>query len=141
MPKEKSCGIIVYSKNKRKKYLLLHYPSGHWDLPKGHVEKDEEEEVTALRELAEETDITEVELDNGFRETINYYFREKGQTIYKEVVFFLGHTTTEKVKISFEHQNFEWLPYKQAHAKLTFQNAKGLLEKAEKFLEKSSSKK
>ena len=36
--------------------LLLQYPQGHWDLPKGHVEDDDTDRTeTMLRELAEET--------------------------------------------------------------------------------------
>ena len=42
--KEKSCGIVVFHrKDEECEFLLLHYPEGHWDLPKGHVEEGESE--------------------------------------------------------------------------------------------------
>jgi lactate dehydrogenase-like 2-hydroxyacid dehydrogenase len=43
---------------------------------------------------------------------------------------------TEKVKLSFEHIGSIWLDYQQAMGKLTFKNAKDVLQKAHDFLEK-----
>ena len=38
---EKSCGVVLFrEKDGITLYLLLHYPSGHWDLPKGHVGRE-----------------------------------------------------------------------------------------------------
>ena len=53
---EKSCGIVLFREEEgTRQFLLLHYPSGHWDLAKGHVEEGETEHETATRELLEET--------------------------------------------------------------------------------------
>jgi hypothetical protein len=52
----------------------------------------------------------------------------------KTVIFYLAKTKTEKVKLSFEHIGFEWLPYTEAIEKLTYKNAKEILEKANKYL-------
>jgi tRNA nucleotidyltransferase (CCA-adding enzyme) len=53
----KKCGIILYDSD-AKKYLLVHGHKSHkWGFPKGHMEKGETEEQTALRELEEETGI------------------------------------------------------------------------------------
>ena len=112
MPKEKSCGAVVFRKQKEGvKYLLLHYTAGHWDFPKGHQEKNEKEEQTALREVKEETGIDDVELLDGFRETINYYYKIKNETVFKEVIFFLGLARTDKVDISKEHIGYAWVSY------------------------------
>ncbi len=134
MPSEKSCGVIVFREDGGRRYLLLHYEEGHWDLPKGHVEAGESETETALRELREETGIQEVELTFGFRETIEYYYRREGRTMHKEVVFFLARTPVREVRLSDEHIGFEWLPYDEAIERLTFKNAKELLAKAERRL-------
>ena len=50
--REKSCGCIIINKNK---VLLIKQTKGHWGFPKGHVEKDETEIETAIREVKEET--------------------------------------------------------------------------------------
>ena len=139
MPKEKSYGAIVFKRHKDGiKYLLLHYGAGHWDLPKGHMEKNEKEEQTALREIKEETGIEDIEFADGFRETVNYFYKRGEDTISKEVIFFLVQSATDEVKLSDEHIGYAWLNYGHALKKLTFSNAKELLKKADEFLNKSS---
>ena len=133
---EKSCGIVVFREEDGvRKFLLLHYPNGHWDLAKGHVEEGESEMETARRELEEETGISNVNFLDGYREQISYeYYRPGGKLSNKEVIFFLAKTRDENIELSHEHQNSVWLEYKAALDRLTFDNAKQLLEKAEKFL-------
>ena len=139
MPKEKSCGAIVFQKQKDNvKYLLLHYEAGHWDFPKGKQEKNETEEKTVHREIKEETGIEDIEFIYGFKETIKYFYKKGEETIYKEVVFFLAKSATELVKLSFEHIGYAWLSYDNAFKKLTFNNSKELLRKANQFLYKTT---
>ena len=45
-------------------------------------------------------------------------------------------TKTEQVQISFEHVGFIWLDYKHAMEKLTFKNARDVLQEAYDFLKK-----
>ena len=103
-------------------------------MAKGHVENGEDEYQTAKRELEEETGISRVELIDGYREQISYKFKHKGKPSHKEVIFFLGKTEEKNVKISHEHTDYFWYPYDAAFNKVTFDNAKNLLKKAEKFL-------
>jgi 8-oxo-dGTP pyrophosphatase MutT (NUDIX family) len=139
MPYEKSAGAVVFRENHEPEYLLLHYKGGHWDFVKGNIEEGETEQETVLRELREETGITEGEFLEGFRETINYVYRRKRQVYYKEVVFYLLRTWQKNVKISYEHQGYDWLPYEKALERLTFKNAKQVLQKAKKFYELQTS--
>ena len=135
---EKSCGVILLNSNK---VLLLQHPdtttSGHWDFPKGHVEKGEDELQTALRELKEETGIDNIKIVDDFNHHISYTFFRDNETILKEVLFFLGITNHEKVIISSEHQNFVWLQYESAYERLTYDNAKKTLKKAFDFYKKT----
>lgn len=138
MPTEKSCGAVVFKRQKDHsvKYLLLHYGAGHWDFPKGKQEKNEKEEQTSLREIKEETGIEDIEFIENFREILKYFYKKGEETVYKEVVFFLAETHTDEVTISNEHIGYAWVNFEHAHKKLTFNNAKELLENAEKFLHK-----
>ncbi len=135
MLREKSCGAVIYINNDEKtRYLLLNYTAGHWDFVKGNVEPNETEKQTVTREMMEETGITDAQFIDGFRESINYFYRRQGLTINKEVVFFIIESNSEEVKISFEHIGFIWLDYQHAMEKLTFKNAKDVLLKAHDFL-------
>lgn len=136
MPFEKSAGAVVIRENNEPKFLLLHYQGGHWDFVKGNIEEGEEEKETVLRELEEETGIKEGEFIEGFRETINYIYKRNKQVFYKEVVFYLLITHESKVRLSYEHQGYDWLNYEEALKRLTYKNAKQVLEKAWNFYEK-----
>ena len=137
MPREKSCGAVVFRKNGQVRYLLLHYEAGHWGFVKGEVERDESEEDTVKRELEEETGITDAQFIGDFREEISYFFRRTGQTIYKQVVYFLLQVKSSTVKLSYEHVGYAWLSYQQALERLRFKNAKNVLKKANDFLQKT----
>ena len=68
MTREFSAGAVVYRRTKEGLYfLLLHYNLGHWDFPKGHIKKGEEEQDTVRREIAEETAIKRLRFIDGFR--------------------------------------------------------------------------
>lgn len=143
---EKSCGIVLFrEENRQKLFLLLHYPSGHWDFPKGHVEAhDLNEHGTVMRELFEETGVKDLVILKGFREGVSYRYhhdpknprniRIKGGLSNKQVMYFLGKTNSKDVNLSHEHRGYLWLPYEKALKKITFPNTKKLLEKAKKHL-------
>jgi 8-oxo-dGTP pyrophosphatase MutT (NUDIX family) len=135
--REKSCGAVIFvRKDDVAKYLLLNYAAGHWDFVKGNVEVNENEQQTVVRELQEETSITQARFIDGFRESIAYFYRRQGMTVHKEVVFFIMEAFTDKVELSFEHVGYIWLDYKHAMEKLTFKNSKDVLQKVHYFLKK-----
>ena len=135
--REKSCGAVIFvRKEGQTKYLLLNYAARHWDFVKGNVEQNETEKETTLRELKEETGITDAVFVDGFKETIAYFYRRQGLTVHKEVVFFIMESHTEEVTLSFEHIGYVWMDYQHAMEKLNFKNAKDVLQKAHDFLKK-----
>jgi len=138
MIKETSAGIVLYRKEKGEKlFLLLHYPSGHWDFVKGKMEKGETTQQTAIRETKEETGITDIAFVENFEEWIEYNFKYKGELVQKKVVFFLAETKTKNVKISHEHSGYTWMDYNTSMEKTTFDNAKTVLTKAQRLLSKT----
>jgi bis(5'-nucleosidyl)-tetraphosphatase len=131
---EKSCGAVVFKRDAEVQYLLLHYEAGHWDYVKGQVEPHETERETVVRELQEETGITDARFIEGFREEISYFYRREARTVCKEVIFFLIESKEMNVRLSYEHVGFEWLNFEKAMVRLTFANAKKVLAKAQDFL-------
>ena len=90
-----------------------------------------------LRELREETGIDEIELTDGFRHEITYFFRDRRRgLIRKTVAFFLGKVDPKAaVQISHEHVGAEFLPYDEALQRVTYPTAKESLKKAKAFLD------
>jgi 8-oxo-dGTP pyrophosphatase MutT (NUDIX family) len=134
LKKERSAGVVVcMEKPDGNRFLLLNYPTGHWDFVKGKIERGETLHQTAVRETKEETGISDLEFVEGFEEKINYNFQFEGELIQKEVVFFLAKTKTHTVNVSHEHLDYTWLDYENALEKVTYQNAKNILSKANKL--------
>ena len=135
MKKERSAGIVLYlEKPEGNQFLLLNYPTGHWDFVKGKMEKGESTHQTAIREAKEETGITDITFIENFEEWIEYNFQYQGELVHKKVVFFLAETNTKDVKISHEHLDYTWMDYNTSMEKTTFDNAKTVLTRAQTLL-------
>jgi 8-oxo-dGTP pyrophosphatase MutT (NUDIX family) len=139
---ERSAGAVLFYYNGDRatepEFLLLNYTAGHWDFPKGNIERGELEKEAASREIREETGITDVEFLDGFRMKIEYRYRHGKRLVLKEVVLFLGRSKTKHVVLSHEHVGFAWKTYAEAMARLTYRNAKDLLSAAREFLQQKS---
>ena len=102
---EKSCGAVVYrlTKQDEMKILLVKNHNGKcWTFPKGHVEENEREEETAVREIYEETGLN-VTIVPGFRKISTY--RPYGK-IRKTAVFFLA--KAEKSIVSMQPSEIDY---------------------------------
>lgn len=138
MIEETSAGIVLFRKeNSKILFLLLHYPSGHWDFVKGKMEKGETTHQTAIRETLEETGITDIVFLDDFEEWIEYNFQFQGEPVHKRAVFFLAETKTKEVSISHEHLDYTWMDYQTAMEKTTFDNSKLILSKSKSLLTKT----
>lgn len=140
MKKEKSCGAVVYRYNINKlEILLLKHSKGHWSFSKGHVEGNEIEEETAIREIKEETNLDCI-LDSNFR-FVNTYSPKKD--VIKDVIYFVGYPCNDDVNIdNKEISEYKWLSSDDAYDLLTYDNDKEVLRKACEYItyEKKSNK-
>lgn len=134
MMQEKSCGAVVYTKNADENlFLLIRSKEGLYGFPKGHVEKDETEVETALREVREEVGLY-IELRQGFRMTDTYRIPQKPDTV-KEVVYFLGFYDGQIPVYQKEELTGAFLfPYGTAMTLLPFESSKRILKEANKYL-------
>ena len=104
---EKSCGVLPFRMENGKQEFLLVYEafSKCWSIPKGHIERGETDEETALRELMEETGLT-AKLDISRKASIEYQISSYAR---KEVAFYLGKVIgTPKVREG-EIEKFKWV--------------------------------
>jgi len=137
---ERSAGVVIYRDGGAgPSFLLLNYPSGHWDFAKGKIEGDETELQAAVREAAEETGIRDLRFVDGFEEAIEYDFEHRGVPIHKQVVFFLAETRTDRVELSDEHVGYAWMSLEEAQQRVTFENARAVLAGAGSHLPRADS--
>lgn len=134
--KERSAGFILFREdNDKRVYLLLKHKKNHWDFAKGHIEQGEEKIDAAIREVREETGITDLEIVDGFEEDIIYSFVKNDQIIIdKTVTLFLAKVRQDEIKISNEHSAYLWLPYEDAYKLLIYTESRDVLRLAEDFL-------
>ena len=137
MTYEKSCGAVVFTQTVNDiKYLLVQNLDGIYGFPKGHMERDETEEETALREVFEETNI-KIELIDGFKKTDEYLLPRKDSTL-KRVVYFLGKFQNQNVICQREELSGTYLlTYREAISLLKYESLKCILKEADDYIRKN----
>ena len=129
MKYEKSCGAVIFDGDK---ILVIQQLAGHWGFPKGHVEGEETEVETAMREIKEETSL-DVEINEKFR-YLERYSPEEGTE--KDVVYFVAKKIGGEIRVQEEEvAGAEWMLPKDAMEILTYDSSKNVLKKAMKDLE------
>ena len=123
MEKEKSCGCIIIDNNK---VALVKEPEGHWGFPKGHVEANETEIETAIREVKEEINL-DVQIDGLIKYEQTYITKKNTE---KTVVFFVTDKWNGKIEPQItEVVDAGWFSFNEAFETLTYDNTKDLLKK------------
>lgn len=131
----KSCGFVVYKIIDDKLFfLIIKSRNGDIGFPKGHMEKNETEIQTAIRELKEETNL-EVDIIDGYRNQLEYEMKGIKDTI-KQSLYFLGKAKNDNIICQYEEVEFaKFVLFEEALEALTFNETKELLIKAKNFIE------
>jgi bis(5'-nucleosidyl)-tetraphosphatase len=111
-----SCGVVVARKTDAGWVTLLLRAFHHWDFPKGIRERGEEPMQAAVREVGEETGVTELSFDWGDR-----YFETGPYSRGKIARYFIATTTQEDVEMGIspetgepEHHEWRWVTFDEA---------------------------
>jgi 8-oxo-dGTP pyrophosphatase MutT (NUDIX family) len=112
-------------------FLLIRDSYANWGFPKGHVERGEQPDQAALREVREETGLQALAL-RGLVDTIDWYFRFRGRLIHKSCHFYLMETTEEATSPQRAEgiTACQWIAYAPAHEALSYANARDVLRRA-----------
>src|SRR3989344_9470073 len=146
MPASRSAGMILFKNTSEvRKYLILRASRNvheerleFWDISKGELDKGESGMEAARREVEEETGIKNFNLVSDFKFTARYFTKRDGVTIPKFVAVFLAEVPAgDEVKLSSEHDAFEWVRLEEASKKLSTMK-KALYAAEEHFKTKSS---
>ena len=124
--REYSAGGLIFSNDDHVAIIARHSRSGHleWCLPKGHIEKGETPEQTAVREIHEETGIVGVVVDSIA--TIDYWFTGSTQRVHKLVHHFALHQTGGDLSVEgdpdHEAEEAIWVAFDQLDSILSYPN-------------------
>lgn len=134
--RETSAGGVVYRLHEGGAlYLLIKDSYQNWGFPKGHLESGERAEDAALREVREETGLDDLAL-RGQIETIDWYFRFRGQLIHKVCHFYLMETT--QATTNPQHAEgitaCRWVAFDDARAAISYANARKVLGRAHEMI-------
>ena len=131
---ERSAGAVIFLKTNELMFLILNYPSGHWDFVKGNIENGETHQDTIIRETREETGIQDLKIINGFNKEVQYSYYRKQTKINKKVFYYLAETNTKKITISIEHIGYKWLSFSDMIKTLTYESSLQVLKEAKNRL-------
>ncbi|MBA3646403.1 MAG: Flp pilus assembly complex ATPase component TadA [Gemmatimonadaceae bacterium] len=92
---------------------------GSWETVFGKINRGESPPDAALREVGEETGLT---VERLYNVNVQPFFLHASNTVQLSIVF-AGFVTTTEVRLSNEHQEYEWLSLDAAPAKFTWPRA------------------
>ncbi len=131
---ELSAGGVVFRRNKEIKILLLKNQKGLWVLPKGKIDKDENLEETALREIREETGLSDLKIIKSLGKEHYFYraYTKEKNLISKTVYYFLvenkkGNPVPQKEE---GFVKAYWFDYNLALEKIAYKASQNILKKA-----------
>jgi 8-oxo-dGTP pyrophosphatase MutT (NUDIX family) len=131
--REVSAGGVVFRRTPQGPKFALIKANGRWGFPKGNIEKDETPEVTALREIAEETGLPIKRLRIlGQLPPVEYAFRWESALVFKTVHHYLVEFSGDaafRPQLS-EIEEARWFSAGDARRAISFKNSKETLEQA-----------
>jgi 8-oxo-dGTP pyrophosphatase MutT (NUDIX family) len=110
-------------------------------LPKGLVDPGEKPEVTAIREVQEETGIVAVPLAK-LADIKYFYIRSwaNNERVFKVVSFYLLRYKSGRIgeispDMRIEVRSAQWVPLEEAHTKLAYRGEREVVQKAQAYLQ------
>lgn len=111
-----SCGVVIARQTDAGWVTLMLRAFHHWDFPKGIRERGEEAMEAAVREVGEETGITEMSFEWGDR-----FFETGPYSRGKIARYFIATTRQEDVEMGIspetgepEHHEWRWVSFDEA---------------------------
>lgn len=117
------------TKNEKDEILFI-YRLNKWDLPKGKLEPNEDEKTAAIREVEEETGISNLEIIDFLQNTYHIYKGENHEKIMKithwHSMKHLGETSETKPQKEEGISKAEWKSIKEIQEKIFLQTFKNI---------------
>jgi 8-oxo-dGTP pyrophosphatase MutT (NUDIX family) len=129
--KEYTAGGVVFRRVEGDgiEILMIQDRMGRWTIPKGHVEEGESLEQTALREVAEETGLTQFRLGEKL-DKLHFFYRKEGKLIFMTTFVFLmealGDTDNVIPEDSEGIVDAKWFDYEKALGLIEYRDTERL---------------
>lgn len=132
-------GVVIRRIDGVHHVLVIRDPYKNWGLPKGHLENGEGPGEAALREVEEETGLSDLMLGSELA-TIDWYFRAGTQLIHKFCAFYLMTSDSGEAVPELEEGISEciWLPLTDAEARISYDNAREVVRAAREQIDGNS---
>lgn len=126
---ESAGGVIINGFNE---VVIVFTDTKSWQFPKGTVEKGEEYLETAIREIKEETGLTDFEYVKELP-VYNRVSTHEDDTI-RYIHYFLFRTKKQALNPSFEVTDCKWVPIDEVEKELTYDEDKKFIINARKSI-------
>jgi 8-oxo-dGTP pyrophosphatase MutT (NUDIX family) len=126
-----AAGGLVFNKENQ---LLCIKRNGLWDLPKGKIEKHEDQRAAALREVMEETGINMINISDKIGETYHAY-REEDSILLKETHWYKMNSSNysdlkPQTEEGISEVKFESLNWFESPEFQTYKSVRDIIQKA-----------
>jgi len=126
-------GIIFRRAQNGLEFLLIQDLKNRWTIAKGHVESGETLEQTAVREIAEETGLTKLNIIDKL-DKLHFFYRMKGKLIFMtNFVFLIESTDLNEQLVPEESEGIidvRWFDEATARAMIEYKATKVLFDSA-----------
>ena len=135
MQYEVSSGAVVFTRKDNEIYfVIVKSLEGFYGFPKGHIEGNETEEETALREIYEEVGIIP-QILTGFR-TTDEHIIPNNTNVIKTIIYFVAEYDNQQICYQEEELEGAYLmTYEEAMNVFQFESSKRILNEAKEFIE------
>lgn len=110
-------GVVFRRRGDDIDILMIQDRLGRWTIPKGHVEPGEKIEETAVREVTEETGLTELKLGEKL-DKLHFFYRKEGKLIFMTTYVFLMEAVGDSDAVVVEESegivDAKWFPQAEA---------------------------
>jgi len=127
---ELAAGAVLTSPDRRTILLLHERREDRWCFAKGHVDPGESLRQAALREIREETGLSEVDLGDELGEVSYRFFDPRRRVnVHKTAVYFEGTTAQRSVTLEPIFDAAEWVDLGTALERVPFSTDRAMLER------------
>lgn len=123
--REPTAGGVVFRRNKKNQveFLLYQDARDRWTIPKGHIEEDETAQVTAKREIGEETGLKNIE-NFGWLGKVNFRYRRIDKLVLMTTQVYLVKALDPNEKLQKEEwmNGLKWFSFHEALDEIEYED-------------------